>query len=126
MRVFKNKWFNHWARKESISGSVLLNAATEIAGGNVEANLGGCLFKKRLSQPGGGKRGGYRVIVGYRRPHEARIVFLYAFAKGDKANISAKEEAVLDLVAEAFIATTDRQIEELLATGSIWEVQHHD
>ena len=61
--------------------------------------------------------GGYRVIVGYRRPHAARIVFLYAFAKGDKANISAKEEAVLDLVAEAFIATTDRQIEEALGGG---------
>jgi hypothetical protein len=104
----------------------LVNAAKEITTGNVEANLGGCLFKKRLPQPGGGKRGGYRVIVGYRRSHEARIIFLYAFAKGHKADISAREEAVLGLVAEAFIETTDQQIEELLAAGSIWEVQHHD
>ena len=126
MRVFKNKWFNHWARKEDISDAVLLDAAEEIAAGKVEADLGGCLFKKRLPRPGGGKRGGYRVIVGYRRPHEARIIFLYAFAKSDKANISAKEEAALSLVAESFISTADKQVQELLAAGSIWEVQCHE
>jgi hypothetical protein len=49
MRVFKNKWFNHWARKEDISDAVLLDAAEEIAAGKVEAALGGCLFKKRLA-----------------------------------------------------------------------------
>ncbi|RPI66098.1 MAG: hypothetical protein EHM38_10655 [Geobacteraceae bacterium] len=52
--------------------------------------------------------------------------FLYAFAKGDKANISAKEEAALSLVAEAFVSTTERQVQELLAVGSIWEVKGHE
>jgi hypothetical protein len=33
MRVFKNKWFNRWARGEGISNAVLLNAAAEIATG---------------------------------------------------------------------------------------------
>jgi hypothetical protein len=123
MRVFKNKWFNHWARKEDIADDVLLDAAREIAAGKVDADLGGCLFKKRLPGTGGGKRGGYRVIVGYRKPNTKRIIFLYAFAKSDKANISAKEEAALSIVAEAFVAMADKQLEELLAAGSIWEVQ---
>jgi hypothetical protein len=101
VRVFKNKWFNAWAHREGISDSVLLDAAKEVVVGRVEANLGGCLFKKRLPRAGGGKRGGYRVIVGYKKPGEERIVFLYAFAKSEKANISAKEEAVLSLVAES-------------------------
>lgn len=126
MRVFKNKWFNHWAHKEGIPGAVLLDAAEEIAAGEVEGDLGGCLFKKRLPRTGAGKRGGYRVIVGYKRPNAGRIVFLYAFAKSDKANISDREEAALSLVAESFVSTSNKQVQELLLLGSIWEVQRHD
>ena len=105
MRVFKNKWFNHWAGKEGISDADLLNAAAEIALGKVDADLGGCLFKKRLPRIGAGKRSGYRVVVGYKRPNSERIVFLYAFAKNDKTNISVKEEAALSLAAQSFVAT---------------------
>lgn len=126
MRVFKNKWFNHWASKEGISDSVLLNAAEEIVTGMVDADLGGCLFKKRLPRTGAGKRGGYRVVVGYKRPNTERIVFLYAFAKNDKTNISVKEEAALSLAAQSFVATTDKHIQELLAAGSIWEVRNYE
>ncbi|MGD0664048.1 MAG: type II toxin-antitoxin system RelE/ParE family toxin [Syntrophorhabdales bacterium] len=123
MRVFKNKWFFHWARREDIADAVLLQAAQEVATGRVEAGLGGCLFKKRLPRQGQGKSGGYRVIVGYKRPNSERLIFLYAFAKSDKANISDKEEAALNLVAESFVATTDEQLHELLAAGSVWEVR---
>jgi len=63
VRVFKNKWFNRWARGEDVSDSVLFKAAEEILSGKVEADLGGYLFKKRLAQAGRGKRGGYRTIV---------------------------------------------------------------
>ena len=77
MRVFKNKWFNHWARRERVSDFALFQAAEEIAAGKVEANLGGCLFKKRMPRAGAGKRGGYRVLVGYKRPNAERIIFLH-------------------------------------------------
>ncbi|MBA4418228.1 MAG: type II toxin-antitoxin system RelE/ParE family toxin [Syntrophus sp. (in: bacteria)] len=123
MRVFKNKWFNHWARGENVSDSVLFETATEIVAGKVEADLGGYLFKKRLAKTGSGKRGGYRTIVGYRKANSERIIFLYAFSKSQKANISEKEEAALSLVAEALISATDRQVNVLLSEGSIWEVQ---
>jgi len=126
MRVFKNKWFARWARQESVPDSVLLQAATEIVSGQVEADLGGCLFKKRLAREGGGKRGGYRVLMGYKKPNADRIVFLYAFAKNVRANISDKEKEALSLVAEAFVSATDEQVGLLLQAGSIVEVQHHE
>lgn len=126
MRVFKNKWFNRWARRENISDTILLNAAADIATGKVDADLGGCLFKKRIARAGGGKRGGYRTIVGYKKPKTDRIIFLYAFAKSEKANISLREESALSLVADAFVSATDRQVNELIANGSIWEVQYHE
>lgn len=126
VRVFKYKWFHRWARREDIADSVLLKAAEEILVGKVEADLGGGLFKKRLARTGGGKRGGYRTIVGYIRPNSERIIFLYAFAKSEKANISGKEEAALSLVAESFISATNEQVNQLLSEGSIWEVQDNE
>jgi hypothetical protein len=75
MRVFKNKWFNRWARGEDIQDAALYNAAVEIVAGRYDADLGGCLFKKRLARTGGGKRGGYRTIVGYKKPNSERINF---------------------------------------------------
>lgn len=126
MRVFKNKWFSRWARGEGIPDSALYSAAVEIAEGRYDADLGGCLFKKRLARTGGGKRGGYRTLVGYKRANSERIIFLYAFAKNDKANISDREEAALGLAAESFLSATDGQVNALLANGSIGEVQHHE
>jgi hypothetical protein len=126
MRLFKNKWFARWARVEDISDSVLLQAAAEIVAGQVEADLGGYLFKKRLAREGSGKRGSYRVLLGYQRPNAERIILLYAFAKNAKANISDKEKEALSLVAEAFISATDVQVALLLKDGSLVEVQHHE
>lgn len=126
MRVFKNKWFNRWARHEDISDAVLCHVAKEVIAGKFDADLGGCLFKKRLPRTGEGKREGYRVLVGYKRPNEQRIIFLYAFAKSDKANTSDREEAALSLVAESFVSAVDGQVAELLAMNSVWEVQCYD
>ena len=126
MRVFKNKWFDRWARREDISDAALYNTAAEVVAGRYDADLGGYLFKKRLARTGSGKSGGYRTIVGYKKPNSERIIFLYAFAKSDKANISGREEAALSLAAESFLSASDRQVDELLTSGSIGEVQHHE
>jgi hypothetical protein len=64
--------------------------------------------------------------VGYKKENSERIIFLYAFAKNDKANISDSEEVALSLAAESFLSATDGQVNELLANGSIWEVQRHE
>jgi hypothetical protein len=65
-------------------------------------------------------------LLGYKRPNTDRIVFLYAFAKNARANISDKEKEALSLVAEAFVSATDAQVGLLLKEGSVVEVQHHE
>ncbi|NGZ06706.1 MAG: type II toxin-antitoxin system RelE/ParE family toxin [Magnetococcales bacterium] len=122
MRIFKNRWFNRWARNEGVTDALLRAAAAEVVAGQVEANLGGCLFKKRLARTGGGKSGGYRTIIGYRRADSRRIIFLFAFPKNAKVNITDKEEASLSISAESFLAATDQQISALLVDGAIFEV----
>jgi hypothetical protein len=126
MRIFKNKWFNRWAREERISDFTLAQMAVEIVAGKVEVDLGSFLFKKRIARTGTGKRSGYRTIVGYKRPNSERIIFLYGFAKNVKSNISEKEKMALSLIAEVFISATDRQISELLDEGSIKEVTYNE
>ena len=126
MRVFKNKWFNHWARIEGVVDFALFQAAEEIAAGKVEANLGGCLFKKRMPRAGAGKRGGYRVLVGYKRPNADRIIFLYAFAKSEKGTISDREEVALSIVADSFVSSSEEHVAELLEANLIWEVSSYE
>lgn len=126
MRVFKNKWFHRWARREKISDALLLQAAEEIVAGQVEADLGGCLFKKRLPRAGSGKSGGYRVLVGYKKPNAERLIFLYAFAKNKRANISEKDKTALRLVAESFVSSTEKMLNELLNQQSIWEIKDYE
>lgn len=43
-----------------------------------------------------------------------------------KSNISAKEEAALSLVAESFISSTEQQLQKLIISGSIWEVNKNE
>jgi hypothetical protein len=126
MRAFKNRWFARWTHAENVPDAILRQAAMEIIAGQVEADLGGGLFKKRLPREGSGKRGGYRVLIGYKKPRVERIVFLYGFAKSARADISHKEKEALSLVAGAFAAATDEQVGLLLQEGSIVEVTRHE
>jgi hypothetical protein len=122
-RVFKSKSFNRWANDEQIPDEVWCQAAAEIAAGQVEADLGGYLFKKRIARAGGGKSGGYRTIVGFKKAGSERIIFIYAFAKSDKGTITPKEKDALTLVAKEYLSVAEPQLGELLELGSLVEVR---
>ena len=50
MRIFKNKWFMRFARKEGISDEALLEAVKQIEAGNYDANLGAGVYKQRIAR----------------------------------------------------------------------------
>ncbi len=122
MDIYKNKLFNKWAQKEKLSDNTLIEVAEEVINGSVEADLGGYLFKKRVPKPGAGKSGGYRVLLAYKKGN--RIIFLHAFAKNKKANISSKEKDALMIIAKSFMAATKKQLQALIKQGSILEVKN--
>jgi hypothetical protein len=66
VRVFKEKGFSRFQRKEGISDKRLCEAMRDAAAGLIEADLGLGLIKQRVARPGHGKRGGYRTIIAYR------------------------------------------------------------
>ena len=123
MRVFKGKQFSRWAAGEAIGDADLCQAAAEAFAGQYEADLGGYLFKKRIARRDGGKSGGYRTILGFRKSDSQRIFFLYGFPKNVRANITTKERSALSANATALVDAADRQIEELKAKGTILELE---
>ena len=123
MRVFKGKRFDRWASTEGIVDADLCRAASEAFKGHVEADLGGYLFKKRIARSGGGKSGGYRTILGFRKSNAARIFFLHGFPKNARANISIKEREALSIVAGGLVDASEAQIAALKTMGSVLELE---
>lgn len=78
MRVFKLKDFTKWSKKEKISNISLLKSVDEIEQGLFDGNLGVYLYKKRVAQPGKGKRSSYRTILAFRT--KERVLFMYGYA----------------------------------------------
>ncbi|GMO66056.1 MAG: hypothetical protein Ta2A_14030 [Treponemataceae bacterium] len=117
VRVFKNKWFDRFARKVGISDDDLKSIVTDLENGQWDANYGGDVYKKRIARRGSGKSGGYRAIIIFKK--ENRAYFSYAFPKTEKSDITDKEEQDLKKRAKDFFGLTDEQIQARLAEGSL-------
>ncbi len=126
MRAFKNKWFQKWVKKEGLSEEILHAVACEVVDGKVEADLGGGLFKKRVAKLGRGKSGGYRFIIGFRKGNTDRILFMFAFGKNERSNITKSEEEVLCSVAESFFSASDVQIDCMIRINELFEVKKNE
>jgi hypothetical protein len=92
--------------------------------GLVDADLGGGVIKQRIARPGQGRSGGYRVLMAYRRG--VRGVFLYGFAKSERANIEDDELATARDIAKGWLQAGERQIADAIERGLIQEVQDDD
>jgi len=119
VRVFVGKVFRKWAGSEAISDESLCAAAKEA----VDGDLGGYLFKKRVARKSGGKSGGFRTIIGFRKRKSDRIFILYGFPKSSRSNIMRREKDALSVNAKALINANDGQIDALKAKGSIIELE---
>jgi hypothetical protein len=124
VRVFKTKTFARFARRERISDASLGEAVRRAERGLVDADLGGSVIKQRVARSGQGRSGGYRVLVAYRT--KARSVFLFGFAKSDRANVDKDELATLRDIAKAWLAADADALEGALNAGLIEEVDYDD
>lgn len=120
MRIFKNAWFERFARKEKISAEALWEAVERAEQGQIDADLGGGVIKQRIARPGGGKSKGYRSIVLYRKDDKA--FFVFGFPKSEQDNIREDEEVQFKKMAKQVLALTDEQLQLLIAKGQFQEV----
>ena len=124
MSVYKTKEFARFARKVKLTAQALTNAAAEVADGKFDADLGGGVFKQRIAREGGGKSGGFRTLLVYKK--DKHTFFVYGFAKNQQANISVKELSALKRLAEEMLSFSDAHIAKAEAAGELIEVVQED
>jgi hypothetical protein len=124
LRIFKNGWFQRFARKQDISDQILREAVLRAGAGQVDADLEGGVIKQRVARAGSGRSGGYRTIIPFRAGD--RTVFVFGFAKKDRANIDADELAAFRRAAREVLALGKTQLDELIRIGRFVEVRSDD
>jgi hypothetical protein len=122
LRIYKNKWFDKFARKESINDSTLFQVIQNVEKRQSESDLGGGVIKQRIARFNEGKSGGYRSIIFYRKGDKA--FFVYGFAKNEKETLEDSEEREFKKLAKIILALSEEDIEKLVQTGAYKEVHH--
>lgn len=121
MRVFKTKPFARFVRKHRITDAELCVAVTRLESGQVDADLGGGVFKQRIARPNEGKSGGYRTIVLARFGHAA--FFVFGFAKNQRANIDQRELEGFRELATVLLRLEADGLDSAVRGGALIEVK---
>jgi hypothetical protein len=122
MRIYKSGWFAKFARKERVADEMLRDAVRRAEHGLVDADLGGGLIKQRVAREGEGKSGGFRTLVIFRK--DARAVFVFGFAKNDRANLEGQELAAFKKAAKIILALDQARIDIEVEAGRLIEVKN--
>ena len=86
MNKLKTKWVAKWAKKYKVDDKKLILAIDNLKNNLSSSNLGGGLYKVRVSSQNFGKSGGFRTIIVYKE--DDRAVIVYGFAKKEQENLS--------------------------------------
>jgi hypothetical protein len=121
MRVFKNKPFARFARKNGVSDAELCGAVLDANRGLIDADLGGGVIKQRVARRGGGKSGGFRAMIVFRV--RALAIFVHGFAKSEVENIGTVELTALKKLASELLGYGADALEEAVASGTLMEVK---
>ena len=124
MRAFKTKAFARFADREGIDDAALYEAVDRARSGLVDADLGGGVIKQRIARKGGGRSGGFRTIVLFRRGELA--FFVYGFAKSGRENLRRDELATFRRLADEYLALEPSGLVAAQAVGAIIEVKCDD
>jgi hypothetical protein len=116
-RVFKTAWFSKAARKARISDAELCEAMLEVMKGQGD-DLGGGVFKKRLN------KNMHRSIIPAKG--EKHWVYVYLFAKKDRANIDPDELIEFRKLAQLYAAKTAANISKEIEARELLEICDDD
>lgn len=121
-KIFKTKLFSRWAKKAGLTNEALVGAVAEMSAGLVDVDLGGGVVKKRVAQPGQGKRGSTRTLLATN--FNDRWFFVFGFEKNERVNITKKELVALKLLSGDLLALNDAQLAEALVAKKLFEVSY--
>jgi len=117
----KTKWFNKWAKKQTITDRLLLETIENVSNQLGTNNLGSGLFKIRTPKIGKGKRGGNRTFLVYKESEKA--IFVYGFSKNKKGNLDKNELKYFKKLAKDLLAIENSEYERLISLGNFKEIE---
>ena len=124
MQTFKTKAFARFADREGLEDAALCEAVRRARRGLIDANLGGSVIKQRVARKGGGRSGGFRTILLFRRGELA--FFVYGFAKSGRENLRRDELETFRLLADEYLALDRSGLAAAQTVGAIIEVTCDD
>ena len=124
MQTFKTRAFARFAIREGLEDAALCKAVERAREGLIDADLGGGVIKQRIARKGGGRSGGFRTIVLFRRG--ALAFFVYGFAKSDRESLRRDELVTYRLLANKYLALDRAGLAAAQAAGVIVEVKCDD
>ena len=121
MQTFKTKAFVRFADRVGLEEAALCEAIERARRGLIDADLGGGVIKQRIARRGGGRSGGFRTIVLFRRGELA--FFVYGFAKSGRDTVRRDELATFRLLANEYLSLDQAGLAAAQAVGAIIEVK---
>jgi len=115
MYKLKTKWIAKWAKKYKLSDSKLILAIEDLEDNLSSSNLGGGLFKVRVSSENSGKSSGFRTLIVYREGDIAVVV--YGFAKSEQDNLSKAELLAFKTLAKDILNQSHSDLDMAIDKG---------
>ncbi len=85
------------------------------------SNLGGGLYKVRVSSENSGKSSAFRTIVVYKK--EDRAIFIYGFAKKGKSNLKSSELQYLKKLGKDILALNADQLQQAIERQILFDLE---
>jgi hypothetical protein len=120
MKTLMVKWVKRWSKKERVEDTQWLAAIADIEASSTTADLGGSLYKVRMSTKSKGKSGGYRVLIVYKKGN--RAIILYVFEKADQSNLTAEETKAFKKLSSDYLVLKKSQLELLVERKELFEI----
>jgi hypothetical protein len=124
VRIFKNRWFEKFARKQEIGDDVLREAIGRAERGLLDADLGGGVIKQRVAREGQGKSGGFRTVILFHTGQ--RAIFVFGFAKSGQANLSAADLKTFKRAAKIALGLSEAAVDAEVEAGRLTEVSYDE
>ncbi len=121
LRIFKTKWFDKFASKNSIEDLTLIEAVERAKKGLIDADLGCGVIKQRIAREGQGKSRGYRSIIIIK--YEQIAFFVFGFPKNERGNLRQDEVEEYRELARDLLSMPERDLSQGLAEGDFVEVE---
>ena len=124
LHAFKTKAFARFAAREGIGDAALCETILRAPRGLVDADPGGGVIRQRVARQCGGRSGGFRTILLFRRGELA--FFVYGFAKSGRESLRRSELETFRLLADEYLSLDRAGRLAAKAAGAIIEVQCDD